>query len=261
MSHTGPFAIDPLAIAHSHNDYEQAHPLWDALQAGFTSVEADVWWNGQDVVVSHLPMFELGTLEELYLKPLQELVDRRGSVQGDGRTFNLWLDLKEPSRRFTDALAAVLARYPMLAIFSDHGVRGGPVVVILTGDEAAKARLVAGHQRRACRDSNRWRQGDPPADERWTWYALRWSQLVGWDGQGRPSPVDLRRLREAVARIHALGRRLRLFHVPEQPAAWSAAIEAGVDLIGTDRPADLRHFLDRLPKPIAWNRLPSGGAP
>jgi len=252
---TSLFVIDPLGVAHSHNDYDQEHPLWDALRAGFASVEADVWWNGNDVVISHLPMFELGTLEELYLRPLQDLVDRRGSVHGDGRTFNLWLDLKESGRPFTEALATMLARYPMLAIFSEQGVRGGPVVVILTGNETAKSRLVEEHRElRACRDSNRWRREDPPADARWTWYALRWSQLTGWDGQGKPDPAELRHLRDGVARIHALGRRLRLFHVPEQPAAWGAAIEAGVDLIGTDHPAELRTFLDRLPRPVAWTR-------
>ncbi len=32
---------DRLAVAHSHNDYEQRTPLFDALRAGFASVEAD----------------------------------------------------------------------------------------------------------------------------------------------------------------------------------------------------------------------------
>ena len=33
----------PLAQAHAHNDYEHDRPLLDALEHGFTSVEADVW--------------------------------------------------------------------------------------------------------------------------------------------------------------------------------------------------------------------------
>src|SRR4051812_12734941 len=32
-----------LSRAHAHNDYEHEHPLLDALEAGFASVEADVW--------------------------------------------------------------------------------------------------------------------------------------------------------------------------------------------------------------------------
>lgn len=32
----------PLERAHAHNDYEHARPLFDALERGFNSVEADV---------------------------------------------------------------------------------------------------------------------------------------------------------------------------------------------------------------------------
>lgn len=35
--------VTPLPRAHAHNDYEHARPLLDALDHGFTSVEADVW--------------------------------------------------------------------------------------------------------------------------------------------------------------------------------------------------------------------------
>jgi hypothetical protein len=33
----------PLTRAHAHNDYLHARPLFDALDHGFCSVEADVW--------------------------------------------------------------------------------------------------------------------------------------------------------------------------------------------------------------------------
>ncbi|MCB9269197.1 MAG: hypothetical protein H6561_06455 [Lewinellaceae bacterium] len=76
--------VDPLPNAHAHNDYEHTRPLLDALDQGFTSVEADVyWWNGKLVVAHNLPHGEearqlLPTLEELYLKPLQQRIQDRG---------------------------------------------------------------------------------------------------------------------------------------------------------------------------------------
>lgn len=30
--------------AHSHNDYEQDFPFWNAWKQGFGSVEADIFW-------------------------------------------------------------------------------------------------------------------------------------------------------------------------------------------------------------------------
>ena len=68
--------VVPLERAHAHNDYEHERPLYDALDHGFKSVEADIWLIDGELVVSHddprLPTTEepQGTLESLYLKPL-----------------------------------------------------------------------------------------------------------------------------------------------------------------------------------------------
>jgi len=239
-----------LSVAHSHNDYEQRRPLAQALEAGFPSVEADVWQRGRDVVVSHHGFFELsvrGRLEDLYLNPLQERVDRLGSVLGDGRVFYLWIDLKDSSRELTDALHDLLARYPMFSVFTDEQVRPGAVVAILTGNEGAKRRYTDEHPvRYACRDSNLLGEHDPAADRRWTWYALAWDELIA----GSTATADGLRaaqlgLRRVVERAHALERRIRIYGVPERPEAWEAAVASGADLVGTDRIEALGEFLRR----------------
>ena len=83
-----------MTVAHSHNDYEQRRPLLDALALGYRSVEADIWLRDSELWVSHKGRSLAGTLRELYLDPLQDRVDRLGSVHGDGEPFLLWLDLK-----------------------------------------------------------------------------------------------------------------------------------------------------------------------
>ena len=199
-----------LKVAHSHNDYEQRAPLKDALQAGFASVEADVWWGDGQLPIAHLPFLSRGGLEELYLGPLQARVDRLRSVYGDGEPFYLWMDLKDARPALTDELHGVLSRFPMLTVFTDEAVLPGPVVVVLTGDEEAKKRYTDGHRLRyACRDSNLLGALDPPADRRWTWYALTFDEA------------------------------------PECPETWRLMLAAGVDLIGTDRLAEFRAFLER----------------
>ena len=45
--------VEPLAQAHAHNDYEHPRPLLDALDHGFTSVEADVWLVDGELLVAH----------------------------------------------------------------------------------------------------------------------------------------------------------------------------------------------------------------
>ena len=72
----------PLGQAHAHNDYEHDRPLFDALEHGFTSVEADVWLVDGELLVAHDREYvQPGvTLESLYLylDPLQDLVRGQG---------------------------------------------------------------------------------------------------------------------------------------------------------------------------------------
>src|SRR5712692_10174041 len=48
-----PPRIVPLKHAHAHNDYEHKRPLLDALDHGFCSVEADVFLDGDALLVGH----------------------------------------------------------------------------------------------------------------------------------------------------------------------------------------------------------------
>ena len=70
--------VIPLPNAHAHNDYEHTRPLMDALENGFTSVEADVFLVDDILYVYHdLPavLDRERTLEKLYLKPLQKIIE------------------------------------------------------------------------------------------------------------------------------------------------------------------------------------------
>jgi hypothetical protein len=42
--------VTPLPNAHAHNDYHHPRPLLDALDAGFCSVEADVFVVGTRII-------------------------------------------------------------------------------------------------------------------------------------------------------------------------------------------------------------------
>jgi len=51
------------------------------------------------------------------------------------------------------------------------------------------------------------------------------------------------KLKDFVARAHRHGRLVRFWNTPEQPAFWAELRAADVDLINTDRLAELRRFL------------------
>ena len=67
-------AVVPLPQAHAHNDYEHARPLFDALDHGFCSIEADIWLVDDQLLVAHDfdKVSPERTLQGLYLDPLLE---------------------------------------------------------------------------------------------------------------------------------------------------------------------------------------------
>ena len=64
---------EPLPNAHAHNDYWHKRPLFDAVDRGFTSVEADVFTIDGSLLVGHArdELRPDRTLESLYLAPLR----------------------------------------------------------------------------------------------------------------------------------------------------------------------------------------------
>ncbi len=90
-------AVTPLAQAHAHNDYEHDRPLLDALDHGFSSVEADIYLVDGALLVAHnrRDVKPERTLQRLYLDPLRERVQANGgSVYPGGKPFFLLIDIK-----------------------------------------------------------------------------------------------------------------------------------------------------------------------
>src|SRR5215475_3841962 len=89
--------VAPLENAHAHNDYLHDRPLFDALDQGFTSVEADIFLVDAQLLVGHTrgALKPDRTLESLYLAPLAERVHTNGGhVYAKPSRFFLLIDFK-----------------------------------------------------------------------------------------------------------------------------------------------------------------------
>ncbi len=105
----------PQDAAHAHNDYEHDRPLFDALEHGFTSVEADVWLVDGELLVAHdLENVQQGvTLESLYLDPLSALLRGHGRsvYPGWDGSFQLLIDIKSDGESTYAAIEKNLAEH------------------------------------------------------------------------------------------------------------------------------------------------------
>ncbi len=70
-----------------------------------------------------------------------------------------------------------------------------------------------------------------------------YSNWSAWSGKVDARPEDLARIRVLADRVHAEGKKLRLWGIPDNGKAWEALLEAGVDFINTDRLSELHEFL------------------
>ncbi|MGE6488640.1 phosphatidylinositol-specific phospholipase C/glycerophosphodiester phosphodiesterase family protein [Paenisporosarcina sp. NPDC076898] len=244
----------PLARAHAHNDYEHTLPLYNALEHGFTSVEADVWLVNGELLVAHDKdkVQTDRTLKSLYLDPLMTKVQENdGAVYKDyDHEFILWIDIKSEDEATYLAIDKQLREYErMLTKFAPSGVKPGAITVYISGNrprtymENQTVRYAAYDGRMSDLNSGASSEFIPVLSDNWT-------KHFTWLGVGPMPQVEREKLNSIVTTAHANGQKVRFWATPDLPtpareALWKELLEANVDFINTDYLADLEEFLKK----------------
>jgi alkaline phosphatase len=230
-----------VSNAHSHNDYRQDMPFIKAYNAGFGSIEVDIFLKKDELLVAH-DYDELDTaktLNSLYLEPLNKLVIQNGGYPYEDTTKKLQflIDIKSDSILTLDRLVKLLESYPHLTI-------------------SRNLRFVISGNR-------------PPADSFTSYPAFIWFDGVlgktysdkalqkislmsdnlqtytKWNGNGDLSRSDCRKLKNRIGKVHALGKPVRFWNAPDFENAWKKLEKLEVDYINTDHIPEISSFLDR----------------
>ena len=237
----------PLVRAHAHNDYEHERPLLDALDHGFCSVEADIWYLDGEFRVGHDKADAIPgrTIEKLYLDPLLERTRANGGrVYPGGPEVILLIDLKNDGAACFTALHAVLERdyAGMLTSFGPAGLEKRAVRAIISGDRP-RAIMESLPVRYAAYDGRPDDLGGGASAEFIPLISESWAGLFKWHGKGEMPAAEATKLDDIVARSHAEGRIVRFWAVAPRVEMWRVLFDAGVDLINTDDLDGLRDFL------------------
>lgn len=236
-----------LPRAHSHNDYWRKRPLYDALECGFCSVEADIFLVGGTLLVGHEPheLHPERTLERLYLEPLRARARQaRGKIYPEAPFFFLLIDIKSEARATYEALHQLLARYDDL--FTRYeGTRVVPraVQAVLSGNRVPLAHLAEQRVRFVGYDGRLSDLTDDAPPTLMPWISDNWLRWFRWNGRGAFPEHEREQLRRFVQQAHAKGYQLRFWATADLPTVWEVLWEAGVDRIGTDNPFALRDFM------------------
>lgn len=240
--------VTPLTNAHAHNDYEHPRPLLDALDHGFTSIEADVFVVDGDLLVAHEAedLTPERTLRGLYLDPLLARVRAHGGrVYPNGPPIILLVDIKSEAEEAYAVLRRMLPEYgEMLTAFTDEGIEERAVRVILSGNRPTET--VASEPRRLVAIDGRLDDldADPPVSLV-PLVSMPWHTIARVRRDAEEIPAEaIERMRAFAERAHAQGRITRLWASPEHPASWDAQIAAGLDLINIDDLGAFRRYMD-----------------
>jgi len=229
-------AAQPLI--HSHNDYQQAQPLSNALRNRVFSLEADVYRGNRGLVVAHdaKDTSTATTLESLYLQPIIRLFQKHQGRISKSKSYApiLMIDSKEAGEGVIAELLKAIALYRNVF---DRSLNPLAVQPVISGDRGNLSQ--------------------------WT----SWPSFIQFDG--RPYEVydsatlqrvafisdayfkyvtasdSSTRIRQLAEKVHAMGKRLRLWAIPDNPAAWKRLLELGVDIINTDKVGECRDYFKK----------------
>ncbi|MDX8573230.1 alkaline phosphatase [Elizabethkingia sp. HX QKY] len=236
--------------AHSHNDYMQEIPFWQAYYANFGSIEADVFLVKGKLWVAHTEK-ELSperTLESLYLDNIAKQIKlNNGHIYQDAnKKLQLLIDVKQDYKTTLDVLVSTLQKYP--EITGNPGIK-----IVITGGRP---------QPKDFKNYPSYLFFDGDLDKTYTadelkrvgMFSADLPALVKWNGKGIPRDEETAKIKNAVEKAHQQQKPMRFYGAPDFPNAWVNLMDLGVDYINTDHIPDLKKFMNTIPKNFYKNQ-------
>lgn len=245
------FPPQPLRHAHAHNDYDHDRPLFDALEYGFTSIEADVILRNDTLYVAHDPedIRPDRTLQSLYLDALFNLQHKHGgTVYPNWPTVYLMIDFKSDADSTYKRLRSIITNYStMLTSWQNDKKIERAVTIIVSGNRPIEK--VKAEQTRFVGIDGRFQNlTKNPSKHVFPWISENWTDHFEWRGIDEIPKHERDKLVSIVQQTHDNGQLIR-FWATDSPSpsarqkVWRTLLAAGVDLINTD---DLEGFSNYL---------------
>ena len=225
-----------VADAHAHNDYMHPIPFYTAWNAGFGSIEADVFPVNGVLLVSHSKeaLQPQRTLDSLYLQPLLKELQKNPN-----RKVNLLIDIKE---NYKETLQLLLKELVPLKkyLFSDKALNK-PVTILISGERPLPLEY-QNYPNYIFFDDDLRLLHTPEEWKRVGLVSLSFERYSRWNGEGNLPDSDNNVLLHVIDSVHHAGKKIRFWAAPDNENSWRTQMRMGVDLIGTDKIAALSKF-------------------
>ena len=223
---------------HSHNDYCQCVPFYQAYSQQVYSIEADIYTNSDEtgLLVAHdrdeLPTAL--TIDELYINPIVTQFKRnQGKAWANNdHTLQLMIDLKTDEHPTLDILVKKLQQYP--EVF-DPSVNPKAVKVLITGN-TPKPEDFKNYPDFIFFDGRPQYDYTPEQLERIGLVSDSFDKYSHWNGKGAIIAPEQEKLNQVINKVHNWGKPVRFWGTPDGVTAWNTFHEMGIDIINTDKP-------------------------
>ena len=212
--------IDYPIMAHSHNDYDQEEPIITAINHGFRSIEADIYYQNSKLHVSHddEDLEKKSTLSVQYLDPLVK------HIQDDHEGIQLLVDIKNYSVELIDLLNQDLATYDQYLVSRDAPMLTKNKIKVVLSGEIDRENLITD-------DSNEYLFIDGRISDLDNAYS---SGIVPMISENVSRFEDEDHLRAIIDEVHSQGKTIRLWNTEDTEETWLQLLELNVDFIGVD---------------------------
>ncbi|MCJ7466451.1 MAG: hypothetical protein MUO53_07130 [Maribacter sp.] len=223
-------SCDALKI-HSHNDYQQKIPFWNAYEAGARSIEVDIYLRNDTLYVAH---DEAGInsdreLENMYLNPLRNAT--ANASNRDKAPLQLLIDIKSDAYGTLSRLIQILQAYPELT--SDNQVS-----LVISGNRPVSEDYLKYPKYIVFDYQSLDAVSEPVIWEKVALISLPFYKYAEWDGKKPISQKEAKIIASIVAKANKLGKTLRFWATPDSELAWQTFADLGVCFINTDHPYD-----------------------
>ena len=223
----------------AHNDYEKSIPFFNAYSQEADFIEADIFLHEGKLLVAHTQS-EINsdrTLDSLYLKPLQQKIHiNKGSAYPDiNRPLHLMIDLKSKGVPTLTKLVTELKAYPEL-------IQCKSLFVTISGNvpDTASWKIFPEFIHFDGRPGIEYAPGQL---KRIRLISTSFSKHSSWNGKGTLPSSDRIKIQKLIEEVHKKKKPIRFWGAPDVENAWFKLRDLGVDVINTDRVAELRDLL------------------
>ncbi|MCM4166274.1 Phosphopentomutase [Arenibacter antarcticus] len=234
---------------HSHNDYLQNAPFWNAYTNGLNSIEVDVFLKDGVLYATHskADIKKGQTIENLYLQPLEKVY----SLQlGDQQGIQLLIDIKSEPYSTLKKLVSVFKKYPKV-------IQNPAISIVISGNRPKVEEYTDYPEYLKFDYQSLEAHPNEKIWDRVAMISLDFKKFSPWNGMGRLTREDLENVTETIDKAHALGKPFRFWGAPDSKTAWKVFAELGVDYINTDMPAKSAAYINSMAHRIYQNKAHS----